>query len=126
VLDDQRVPRVEYEKVVEERDGYRELYLKMLEQCRRLELGLLGQKSERLGQNEAQLTMAVLATLLGHNAVVAPEPPEPIDTQPVREHERHKPTGRKPLPETLPRVEIEILPDVTLRDGTSGDGRGRA
>ena len=117
MLDDQSVPRVEYEKVVEERDGYRELYLKMLEQCRRLELGILGQKSERLGHNEAQLTMAVLATLLGHNAVVAPEPPEPIDTQPVREHERHKPTGRKPLPETLPRVEIEILPDDVQRQG---------
>jgi transposase len=61
--------------------------------------------------------MSVLATLLGNNAVVAPEPPEPLDTQPVREHERHKPTGRKPLPETLPRVEIEILPDQVQREG---------
>jgi transposase len=118
VLDDALAQlKAQNEKLVEERDGYRELYLKMLAQCRKLELGILGQKSERLGQNEAQLTMAVLATLLGHNAVVAPEPPELIDTQPVREHERQKPTGRKPLPETLPRVEIEILPDHVQREG---------
>ena len=113
MLDNESVPKVDYEKVVEEREHYRELYLKTLEQCRKLELGVVGQKSERLGQDEAQLTMAVLATMLGHNAVA----PEPVDTRPVREHERQKPTGRKPLPETLPRVEIEILPDDVQREG---------
>jgi transposase len=115
VLDDALAQlKAQNEKLVEERDGYRELYLKTLEQCRKLEQGILGQKSERLGQNEAQLTMAVLATLLGHNALVVPEP---VKTQPVREHERQKPTGRKPLPENLPRVDVEILPDEVQRQG---------
>src|SRR5262245_45315618 len=87
------------ERLATEREHYRELYQRTLEQCRKLEIGLLGQKSERLGGNEAQLTMAVLATLLGER----PAADEPTPTQPVREHERHKPTGRKPLPEHLPR-----------------------
>ena len=111
MLDDAGVPKADYEKVVEERDQYRELYLKMLEQCRKLEQGILGQKSERLPANEAQLTMAVLATMLGHDADA------PVDTKPVREHERARPTGRKPLPESLPRVDVEILPDEVQRQG---------
>jgi transposase len=73
--------------------------------------GLLGQKSERLGANDAQLTMAVLATLLGERPVAH----EPV--QPVREHERQKPTGRKTLPEHLPRVEVEVVPDEVEREG---------
>ena len=32
-------------------------------------------------------------------------------------HTRQKPTGRKPLPEHLPRVDIEILPDDVQRQG---------
>jgi hypothetical protein len=50
VLVDESVPKAEYEKLVEERDQYRELYLKTLEQCRKLEQGILGQKSERRRQ----------------------------------------------------------------------------
>jgi hypothetical protein len=44
----------ERDRLLGERDYYRELYLKALEQCRKLELGLLGQKSERLSANQAQ------------------------------------------------------------------------
>jgi transposase len=105
--------RADVERLAAEREHYRELYLRMLEQCRKLELGLLGQKSERLGANDAQLTMAVLATLLGERPVVD----EAAPTQPVREHERQKPTGRRPLPEHLPRVEVEVLPDEVQREG---------
>lgn len=100
------------ETLTVEREQYRELYLRTLEQCRKLELGILGQKAERLGANDAQLTMAVLATLLGRSAAV-----EPVAEQPVREHTRAKPTGRKPLPENLPRVEVEVLPDEVQREG---------
>jgi transposase len=98
-------------------EHYRELYLRTLEQCRKLELGLVGPKSERLGADDAQLTMAVLATLLGEHSGDATEAPELPATQPVREHERAKPTGRKPLPETLPRVEVEVLPEDVQRQG---------
>jgi transposase len=98
-------------------EHYRELYLRTLEQCRKLELGLVGPKSERLGADDAQLTMSVLGLLLGERADDAAETPEPPAPQPVREHERAKPTGRKPLPESLPRVDLEVLPDDVQRKG---------
>ena len=97
-VEELRALRADIERLSAEREHHRELYLQMLEQCRKLELGLLGQKSERLGADDAQLTMSVLATLLGERPAVDEGPP----TQPVREHERQKPTGRKPLPEQLP------------------------
>jgi transposase len=104
----------ENKRLTEEREHYRELYLHTLEQCRKLEQGIVGPRSERLAGNEAQLTMAVLATLLGKRDEAAPSP---SIEQPVREHTRQKPTGRKPLPENLPRVEVEILPDEVKREG---------
>jgi transposase len=116
VLDDELAAmKAEMRKLAEEREHYRELYLQTLAQCRKLELGLVGPKSERLGEHDSQLTMAVLATLLRQrdDQVTAPPPVE----QPVREHTRHKPTGRKPLPDHLPRIDVEILPDEVQREG---------
>jgi hypothetical protein len=49
----------ENQRLIEEREHYRELYLQTLEHCRKLERGIIGPKSERLGDNDAQLTMAV-------------------------------------------------------------------
>jgi transposase len=37
---------------------------------------------------------------------------------PVAAHTRAKPTGRKPLPEKLPRVEVELLPPEVQQKGT--------
>lgn len=107
------MPKQEYEKVVEEREHYRDLYLATMARCRKLELGLIGQKAERLSPNDAQLTMQVLATLLGERDGDFTPPTE----ERVREHARAKPTGRKPLPENLPRVDIEVVPDEVERDG---------
>jgi transposase len=111
-LDDSVVPKTEYEKVVAEREHYHQLYMQALEQCRKLELGILGPKSERLGDNDSQLTMAVLATLLGQRPAL-----DPVEKQSVGEHTRQKPTGRKPLPEQLPRVELEIVSEDVQRAG---------
>jgi hypothetical protein len=55
--------------------------------------------------------MAGLATLLGGR----PATDEPAPSQPVCEHERQKPTRRKPLPEHLPFVDVEVLPDNEQR-----------
>jgi len=96
-----------------EREQYQALYLKALEQMRKLELGLLGQKAERLVPNDAQLSMAVLAELLGHG----PTPEPATIAQVVREHTRAKPTGRKPLPADLPRVDVQVLPPEVERAG---------
>jgi transposase len=106
------VPKAEYEKLLEERAQYQALYLQLLGHCRKLELGIVGHKSERLVGQEAQLTMAVLATLLSTQTTAAP----PVE-QTVREHTRQKPTGRRVLPENLPRVDIEVIPDDVQRAG---------
>ena len=113
--------RAKNAKLEEERDRYRQLYQQMLEKARKLELGLLGQKSERLPSSDTQLSLHVLAGLLGEqdmtldddaaDAVVS-EPEEAAEPK-----RRSKPTGRRPIPEHLPVVDIEVIPDEVLQAG---------
>jgi transposase len=106
----------ENQKLAAERDEYRKLYMSMLETCRKLELGILGQKREKVTAAPGQLSLAVLGALLSQQARGA-SPASSPELERVREHTRQKPTGRKPLPEKLPRVEIEILPPEVKQDG---------
>ena len=101
---DERLSTVEVE-----RDHYRELYQQMLERCRKLERGLLAQKSERLGDDGAQLSLEVLDLVLGERAKAEIDALE--DEQVVKAHKRKPPTGRKPIPEHLPRV-VTMAPDT--------------
>jgi transposase len=95
-----------------EREEYRQLYVLLREENEKLKRGLLGQKAERLSRDDRPLALALLDMLLGEQSGAAiPE------TQTVREHERRKPPGRKPLPEHLPRVEIELVPLDVQREG---------
>lgn len=103
---------VERDKIAAERERYRELYLAMLELNAKLERGLRGQSSERRSADDAQLTLQVLAQLLGESAE-----PTPRKVQKVKEHERKGPPGRRPLPEHLPRVTIEVVPDEVKAKG---------
>lgn len=102
-----------------ERDEYRALYLETMERCRKLELGILASKSEHLPDNGAQLSLDVLAMVLGDRqraeleAALAAANAE----QEIKAHTRRKPTGRKPLPEHLPRVEIQVLPPEVEKKG---------
>jgi len=104
---------------VHEREQYRTLYLDTMERCRKLELGMLASKSERLPENEAQLSLGILSMMLGErqaaelDAALAAANAE----QEVKGHTRRKPTGRKPLPEHLPRVEILVLPPEVEKKG---------
>lgn len=102
------------DQLTSEREEYRKLYLQMVETCRRLEQGLLGQKAERLEESEQQLTFQVLSTLL-NNKGDKTDGQQQVER--VREHTRNKPTGRKPLPEDLPRVDIVLLPPEVEREG---------
>src|SRR5260370_30097178 len=45
--------------------------------------------------------------------------PRPItpEKQQIEAHERRKPTGRKPLPDNLPRIEVEVIPPEVQRRG---------
>ena len=105
------------EKLAGEREEYRKLYLDTLELCRKLELGILDQKSERLSPADTQLALALLGTLLGDAARGSTPPPAAPPAGQVQAHARHKPTGRKPLPDKLPRVEIEMLPPEVQQQG---------
>ena len=103
-----------------EREEYRTLYLETMERCRKLELGILASKSEHLPENEAQLSLGVLSMVLNERQLAdldAAIAAANAEQQEVQGHTRRKPTGRKPLPEHLPRVEIEVLPPEVERAG---------
>ena len=95
-----------------DREHYRDLYLAAIEKCRKLELGIIGPKSEKLGASDAQLSIALLSAMLGKDA-----PPVLAERHAIPEHTRAKPTGRRPLPDSLPRVEVEILPPEVQAEG---------
>jgi len=106
----------ERERLAAEGEHFRKLYLEMLEVCRKLELGIVGPKRERLSDGDAQLTMSMLGMLLEGAARGTAATPPPTETE-VAAHTRTKPTGRKPLPESLPRVDIEVLPPEVQQKG---------
>jgi transposase len=108
-------------KTEEQRDRYHQLYMQMMERYRKLELGLMGKKAERFEGNSAQLSFQMLQQMLGDKAVADVDELEVTD---VRGHERHKPTGRKLLPEHLPRVDIEIIPEEVQRQGWARSQKG--
>lgn len=122
-LDDleKRVAIAEQERqtAARERDEYRRLYVETMERCRKLELGLLASKSEHLPDPGAQLSLEVLSMVLDERkraeleAALAAAHAE----QSIPAHTRRKPTGRKPLPEHLPRVEIQVLPPEVEKEG---------
>jgi transposase len=104
---------VQLAAVTEERDEYKKLVRHLREENERLKRGLLGQKAERLPANDAQLSLMMIGLALGDQGAAALAPP-PVE-QIVAEHTRRKPV-RKPLPEHLPRVQIEIVPPEVERE----------
>jgi len=114
-LEELRASRGELEKQAE---TYRRLYLEMLETCKRLERGLIGQKAERLPPNEKQLALQLLGSLLEDSPGDSELPQGAAEEAAAnRPRKQRKPTGRKPLPEHLPRVQIEILPEEVQQKG---------
>ena len=99
-----------------ERDEYKKLVVLLQEQNERLKRGLLGQKAERLPKNDAQLSLSILNLILGSEAPEGADLLENNDEQTIPEHTRKKPV-RKPLPDSLPRVPIEMLPPEVQREG---------
>jgi len=110
--------RSQVERLTVERDEYRKLYLEALELCRKLEQGIVGQKREKLSADDKQLTLSLLSMLVGQGTGELPSAADlAAAIEKVRAHERHKPTGRKPLPENLPRIDIELLPPEVQAQG---------
>src|SRR5437868_11682711 len=106
------------EQAEHERDEYRRVYLALLEAYRKLEAGLVGQKRERfVGTGpEEQLALSPLGMLASEGAAPTAGG-APAQVQQVEGHERKKPTGRKPLPELLPRIHVEVIPPEVQRLG---------
>ncbi len=99
----------------QERDEYKKLYSEMLERCRKLELGIFGQRREKFSTSDAQLTLSILNMLLQNGTDSPTAPPTPTE---IPAHTRQKPTGRKPLPAHLPRIDICKLPKEVEEQGT--------
>jgi transposase len=106
---DLRARIAELERGLEE---YRKLYLLAREEIARLKRGLIGRNVDRPRLDDPQLSLAVLNLLFGDEAAGAGESP----TELVAEHTRRKPV-RKPFPEELPRVRIEIVPPEVEQSG---------
>jgi transposase len=109
-----RIPELEARlaQVERERDEYRKLYLLGREEIAQLKRGLIGQKPHCVPNNDAQLSLAVLGLMLGED-----QPTDPATTtQVVSTHTRQKPV-RKPFPEHLPRVSVEVVPPEVEREG---------
>jgi transposase len=95
-----------------ERDEYKQLYVSMMEAYRKLEAGLVRHHRERFTEGAEQTTLGLLGMLTG-----PAEPAAPPATTQVEGHARVKPTGRKPLPDNLPRIHVEVLPPDVQRAG---------
>ena len=91
------------------------------EENEHLKRGLLGQKAERLPKNDAQLSLAILDLCLGGDDGEAEAQTPDVDPKEKPEQEipahRRRKAKRKPLPEHLPRVTIELLPPEVERQG---------
>ena len=113
----------ELERVTRERDEYKKLARLLEEANEKLKRGLLGQKAERLPKDDAQLSLALIRMALGtrEGEGDADAEVERAD-QTIPEHTRKKPV-RKPIPEHVPRVPIEILPEEVKREGTEAFDR---
>src|SRR4051812_29965128 len=107
-LADARVAKVEREL-----NEYKKLYALLREENERLKRGLLGQKAEKLPQNDAQLSLAVLELMMSSASDAPVDLPE---DQQVEAHTRQKPK-RKPLLAEWPRVYIELVPPEVEREG---------
>jgi transposase len=94
-----------------ERDEYRKLYLLAREEIEQLKRGLLGQKAHRAPKDDSQLALFLLELGLG-----SPGDGDGERRQRVAEHERRQ-AVRKPLPEHLPRVCVELVPPEVEREG---------
>jgi transposase len=106
----------ELQKAQRERDEYKKLYTHWREENERLKRGLLGKKAEKLPQNDAQLSLAILGLMLGGGEEPAPPPADQEQTRVIPEHTRKVPKRRGPS-DDWPRVYIELVPAEVEREG---------
>ena len=96
----------------QERDRYKSLCDHLKLEVEKLKRGLVGNTREKKPADANQLAFDVLGLALKHHE---PEPEE--EPKEVKAHKRKKPSGRKPLPEDLPKVRIDVLPEEVKQKG---------
>ena len=111
------------QKAQRERDEYKKLYTHLREENERLKRGLLGKKAEKLPQNDAQLSLAILGLMLGGGEEPAPPPADEEPMRVIPEHTRKVPKRRGPS-DDWPRVYIELIPPEVEREGLGQETRG--
>src|SRR6187402_1046499 len=104
------------QKAQRERDEYKKLYTHLREENERLKRGLLGKKAEKLPQNDAQLSLAILGLMLGGGEEPTPPPADEEATRVIPEHTRKVPKRRGPS-DDWPRIYIELIPPEVEREG---------
>lgn len=111
-----------------ELDEVRKKYTELLEKYIRLERGFRPPTSERKDVVNEQLSLAILGLSLAPNAAdppveeaKTPSPPPDDSPEPAPETPpaRPRPTGRKPIPPSIPRVVITCLPPEVEQEGTN-------
>jgi transposase len=109
-----RVAALELERktVGRERDEYKRLYVALMEQYRKLEAGLTRHQRERFEAGSKEQLVLSLMSMMAPGQSALPEK----ETE-IAAHTRVAPTGRRPLPESLPRIEIEVTPPDVRRLG---------
>ena len=115
---EQTTLQADHAKLERQRDEYHRLYLETMERCRMLERGILASKSERHEASDQQLALSVVGMMLGDRERRDVEDAlKKSESVSVPEHTRQKPTGRKPIPDDLPRIDVEIPPLEVQREG---------
>ncbi len=104
------------QKAQRERDEYKKLYTHLREENERLKRGLLGKKAEKLPQNDAQLSLAILGLMLGGGEEPAPPPADEEPTRVIPEHTRKVPKRRGPS-DDWPRVLYRAHSSEVEREG---------
>jgi len=97
-------------------EEYKKLARLLQEENERLKRGLLGQKAERFSTNESQLSLSMLQMAFATGEPVIDESAPPETQELIAEYTRGK-AKRKPLPESLLRIPIEMLPIEVQKEG---------
>ena len=130
-------------EAIRSRDVYRKLTEDLREKVEKLELGLIGPKSQRFkAEEDGQLSLAILAQLLGSDPPADTDPKALVEQlaaeaeaeaeqagdaddgkddetgDPGAHRRPRKPTGRRTAGERIAKATVEIVPDEVKRLGT--------
>ncbi len=111
---ERKAVQAERDEARRERDEYRRLYIALMEAYKKLEAGLTRHQRERFVDGGKEQLVLSLLSMMAPGQGTSDAVPKQTEVAP---HKRAVPTGRKPLPEKLPRIDIEVTPPEVQRLG---------